>query len=105
MRATGHLPRTQAEEIRFQHREWKAGYAAAHRHQRWTLVGVAVVVFVAMRRWRVPVVAIVGWGLVFVFAFWPVILILVVVEVRRRRRVRRALASTFGDDPFPEPES
>jgi hypothetical protein len=64
-------------------------------------VGLAVVVFAAMRRWRIPVVAIVAWGLTFVLAFWWLILILVVVEVRRRRRVQRALVSTFADDPFP----
>jgi hypothetical protein len=39
MSATDHLPRAQAEEIRFQQREWKAGYAAARRHQRWTSSG------------------------------------------------------------------
>lgn len=101
MSAIDHLPRAQAEEARFQQREWKAGYAAARRHQTSTLVGLALVVFVAMRRWRVPVVAIVAWGLAFVLAFWPVILLLVVVEVRRRRLVERALVSTFVDDPFP----
>jgi hypothetical protein len=101
MSAIDHLPRAQAEEIRYQQREWKAGYAAARRHQRWTLVGLFVVVFVAMRRWRIPVVAIMAWGPAFVLAFWPVLLILVVVEVRHRRNVHRALLSTFADDPFP----
>jgi hypothetical protein len=102
MSATDQLPRAHAEEIRFQQKEWKAGYAAARRHQRWTLVGLAVVAFVAMRRWRVPVVAIVAWGLAFALAFWPVILALVVVEVRQRRLLHRALIRTFADDPFPE---
>jgi|GEM_PF-5886664 len=101
MSAIDHLPRAQAEEVRFQQREWKAGYAAARRHQRWTLVGLSVAVFLAMRRWRVPVVAIIAWGMAFVIAFWWLILILAVVEIRHRRGVQRALASTFADDPFP----
>ena len=101
MSATDQLPRAQAEEIRFQQWEWKAGYAAARRHQRLTLVGLAIVVFMAMRRWRVPVVAIIAWGLTFVLAFWPIFLLLAIIEVRRRRRVRRALNATFKDDQFP----
>jgi hypothetical protein len=97
------LPRAQVEEIRYQQREWKAGYAAAVRHNRWTTVGVALVVFAALRRWRVPVLAIAAWGLALILAFWWLILILLAVEVGRRRRVHQALAITFVDDPFPEP--
>lgn len=101
MSATGHLPRAHADDLRVQQREWMAGYATARQHQRWTLVGPAVVV--AMRGWPVPVVAIGDWGVVFVLAIWPALLMLVVVEVRRRRRVRRALRRAFADDPRPEP--
>ena len=101
MSAADFLPRAQVEEIRYQQREWKAGYAAALRHRQWTILGVALGVFVALRRWKVPVLAIVIWGLAFVIAFWWLIVILGVIEVRRRRRVRRSLAATFLDDPFP----
>ena len=101
MSSSDFLPRAQAEEIRYQQREWKAGYAAARRHQRWTTIGVAVTVFVAMRRWLVPVCAIIAWGLVFALAFWWLIGILVAVEFRRRHQVQQALANMFTDDPFP----
>ncbi len=101
MSAGDYLPRAQAEEIRFQQREWKAGYAAARRHQRWTIVGVALAVLLAFRRWKVPVVAIAAWGFVFVLAFWWLIVILGVMELRRRRQIRRALADTFANDLFP----
>ncbi len=101
MSAADHLPRAQAEEIRYQQKEWKAGYAAARRHQRWTTMGVIVTVFLALRRWKVPVVAIVAWGLALVLAFWWLILLLAVIEVRRRNRFRGVLEATFADDPFP----
>lgn len=76
-------------------REWKAGYAEARRHKQWTTFGVAVLVCLTFRRWRVPVLVIAAWGLAFVFAFWWLIHFLGVVEVRRRRLVRRALVATF----------
>ena len=101
MSANDYLPRAQAEEIRYQQREWKAGYAAAHRRHRWTILGVALLVYLALRSWRVPVVVIAAWGLAFVLAFWWLVLILGAVEVRQWRQVRRALAATFADDPFP----
>lgn len=76
-------------------REWKAGHAEARRHKQWTTFGVAVLVYLAFRRWRVPVPVIAARGLAFVLAFWWLILILGVVEVRRRWLVRRALVATF----------
>ena len=101
MSASDHLPRAQSEEIRYQQREWKAGYAAALRHQSWTTVGAATAVFLALRRWKVPVLIIAGWGLAFALAFWWLIAILFVIELHHRRRVRQALVATFADDPFP----
>lgn len=101
MSSADFLPGAQVEEIRYQQSEWKAGYAAVIRHKQWTIVGVALAVYLALRRWKVPVFAILVWGLAFVLAFGPVILILVTIEAHRRRRVRQALVATFADNPFP----
>jgi len=103
--AADYLPRAQAEEIRYQQREWKAGYAAARRHDQLTLVGVAVAMFLALRRWKVPAVAIIAWGLALAVAFWWLILVLAIIEVRRRHWFRTAVAATFTDDPFPSDRS
>jgi len=45
-------------------------------HERWTILGVTLAMFLALRRWKVPVLAIAAWGLTFVLAFWWLILIL-----------------------------
>jgi len=70
-------------------------------HERWTILGVTLAMFLALRRWKVPVLAIAAWGLTFVLALWWLILILGVIELHRRRQVRHALSATFALDPFP----
>jgi len=95
------LAARQADEARWQSREWKAGYQAARRHRALTVLGVVTALLVLARRHRFPVGVVVVWLVLAALCLWPITATVVVLEVRRHRRVNAALAMTHRDDPFP----
>jgi hypothetical protein len=96
-----HLLRAQAEEIRYQEIQWKAGYLAAHRHAKWTAVGVVLAVILLCRRRRFPVGLVILWMAAAALCLWPVTLTVVVFELWRYRQRIKALANRE-PEPFPD---
>jgi hypothetical protein len=88
------------EAMRYAEAEWKAGYAAATRHRRWTVAAVIAAGVLVLRRRGFPLVAAVLWVAIGCVALWPVVVVGLMVEHRRRRKVRAAIANTE-PEPFP----
>jgi uncharacterized membrane protein YkvI len=95
------MTRGQVEQIRYAEAEWKAGYAAAVRHKRWTVAGVIVAAVVVLRRHGFPYLIALLWVAIGCLCLWPIVAMGLVLEHRRRKAVRAALVHRHSDDPFP----
>jgi hypothetical protein len=91
----------QIEEVRYQERQWKAGYRAARRHREMTVVAIVIAAVVLLRRWRFPTAVIFAWITAALICFAPVWIVAGLFEIRRRHKVKAALRLTEKDDLFP----